>query len=59
MAKERLAKSNPHEAFFFDDGFILGMSYFLKLTEQFEAFNSLHWQDEIKKYFDKHIDEVK
>lgn len=40
MAKERLSKNNPHEAFFFDDGFILGMSYFLKLTEQFETFNS-------------------
>lgn len=42
-----------------DDGFILGVSYFLKLTEQYDAFNSLHWQDEIKSYFDKHIEEVK
>jgi len=33
MAKERLNKSNSFNAFFCDDGLVMGISYFLKLLD--------------------------
>ncbi|KRW98285.1 hypothetical protein PPERSA_01723 [Pseudocohnilembus persalinus] len=61
MAKDRLTKAQPFNAYFSDDGLVMGISYFLKLLKQNELFGSLHWKDEIKSYFTrqkKEIDEI-
>ena len=33
MAKERLTKNNPYNAYFSDDGLVLGLTYFLKVLK--------------------------
>lgn len=43
VAKDKIFKKNIKEAFFCDDGFVLGMSYLLKVFKQENSFDSLHW----------------
>jgi len=47
MAKEKLGKRNTKDTYISDDGFSLGLVYFLKLLNQNEDFGSLHWRDEV------------
>eukprot|EP01017_Pseudomicrothorax_dubius_P003217 TRINITY_DN10403_c0_g1_i5.p1 TRINITY_DN10403_c0_g1~~TRINITY_DN10403_c0_g1_i5.p1 ORF type:complete len:268 (+),score=106.25 TRINITY_DN10403_c0_g1_i5:97-804(+) len=47
IVKEKLTKKNPGDAFLTDDGFSLGLAYFLKLLELNRRFEALHWFDEM------------
>jgi WASH complex subunit 7 len=43
IAKDKIFKKNIKDAFFTDDGFILGIAYLLKVLKQENSFDSLHW----------------
>jgi len=57
--KEKLAKKKQFSgglkqgSNFTDDGFAIGVAYILKLLEQNEQFNSLHWFDSIQTRFEQ------
>jgi len=52
IAKERIGKKNAVDAYISDDGFVLGITYFLKMLNQTESFGSLHWKDEVRGRFE-------
>lgn len=43
IAKDKILKKNIKDAYFSDDGFILGVSYLIKVFKQENNFDSLHW----------------
>jgi WASH complex subunit 7 len=43
IAKDKIFKKNIKDAFFTDDGFIMGITYLLKVFKQENNFESLHW----------------
>jgi WASH complex subunit 7 len=43
VAKDKIFKKNIKDAYFSDDGFILGAAYLLKVLKQESSFDSLHW----------------
>lgn len=46
--KEKLSKTaGRHESSFTDDGFALGLAYILRVLDQSDLFNSLHWFDSV------------
>jgi WASH complex subunit 7 len=45
IGKEQINKKLSLKAFFNDDGFLLGVSYFLALLKQPDHYQSLHWSD--------------
>jgi WASH complex subunit 7 len=50
-AKDKIIKINVKDAYFSDDGFILGVSYLLKIFKQENSLDSLHWfQSVIEKF---------
>jgi len=50
--KERLGKkSGKVEAGFTDDGFALGLAYILRVLDQDDDFDSLHWFDSVRQHF--------
>ena len=53
VAKEKLSKKNNKDAYISDDGFIIGLTYLIKVFGQENDFNSLHWFDSAINKFKK------
>ncbi|XP_032078057.1 WASH complex subunit 4 [Thamnophis elegans] len=53
--KEKLNKKNKVGAAFTDDGFAMGVAYILKLLDQYQEFDSLHWFQSVREKYVKEI----
>lgn len=51
--KERMSRKNKVGAAFTDDGFAMGVAYILKLLDQYQEFDSLHWFQSVSEKFQK------
>lgn len=51
--KEKLNKKNKIGAAFTDDGFVMGVAYILKLLDQYQEFDSLHWFQSVQDKYAK------
>ncbi len=52
--KDKLTKKGALDPAFSDDGFAIGLVYILKLLDQHDAFDSLHWWEAVE---ERHRDE--
>merc|ERR1712126_49591 len=57
-AKEKMSKKNKEGAAFTDDGLAMGIAYILRVLDQTEAFDSLHWFQAVKEYYESEKQEV-
>ncbi|KAL5013534.1 hypothetical protein ScPMuIL_007804 [Solemya velum] len=46
--KEKMSRKNKVGAAFTDDGFAMGLAYILKLLDQYQEFDSLHWFQSVR-----------
>ncbi|XP_064467103.1 WASH complex subunit 4-like [Ornithodoros turicata] len=51
--KERMSRKNKVGAAFTDDGFTMGVAYILKLLDQYQEFDALHWFQSVEEKFRK------
>eukprot|EP00057_Strongylocentrotus_purpuratus_P007399 XP_011661873.1 PREDICTED: WASH complex subunit 7 [Strongylocentrotus purpuratus] len=58
-SKEKLNKKNKMGAAFTDDGFAMGVAYILKLLDQYQEFDSLHWFHSVKFKYNKDKETVR
>lgn len=49
--KDQINKKLSSKAFVYDDGFVLGIAYFLTLLKQHDHYKTLHWEAATKFYF--------
>ncbi|XP_060770735.1 WASH complex subunit 4 [Neoarius graeffei] len=56
--KEKLNKKNKSGAAFTDDGFAMGVAYILKLLDQYQEFDSLHWFQAVREKYVKEMNAV-
>ncbi|XP_022098788.1 WASH complex subunit 4-like [Acanthaster planci] len=57
--KDKLSKKNKVGAAFTDDGFAMGVAYILKLLDQYNEFDSLHWFHSVSFKYKKEKEGVK
>lgn len=57
--KEQIHKKLAAKAFIYDDGFVLGIAYFLTLLKQHDVFKTFHWEEAGKFYFEESKKESK
>ncbi|KAH7984693.1 hypothetical protein HPB52_023522 [Rhipicephalus sanguineus] len=57
--KERMSRKNKVGAAFTDDGFAMGVAYILKLLDQYQDFDSLHWFQSVSEKFQKDTAQVR
>ena len=50
--KEQINKKIATKAFLYDDGFTLGLSFFINLLKQHDYVKILHWNDACQVYFE-------
>ena len=53
QAKNTLSTKNMNRVYFCDDGFAIGIAYFLKILKQTEKFAGLNWFDSVIEKYDK------
>lgn len=49
--KDQINKKLSSKAFIYDDGFVLGIAYFLTLLKQIDKYKTMHWDLSTKFYF--------
>jgi WASH complex subunit 7 len=49
--KEQINKKLSSKAFLYDDGFVLGLSYFITLLKQNDHYRTMHWENAADVYF--------
>eukprot|EP00112_Aurelia_sp_Birch-Aquarium-sp1_P010618 Seg226.22 transcript_id=Seg226.22/GoldUCD/mRNA.D3Y31 product="WASH complex subunit 4" protein_id=Seg226.22/GoldUCD/D3Y31 len=52
-SKDKMNKKNKVGAGFTDDGFVMGIAYILKLLDQYNEFDSLHWFQSVNEKYNK------
>lgn len=57
-SKDKLSKKDKSGALFTDDGFAIGLSYILKLLDQINDFNSLHWFKTLRNKYSNELREL-
>ncbi|XP_054164766.1 WASH complex subunit 4-like [Oppia nitens] len=58
ISKEKMTRKNKVGAAFTDDGFAMGVAYILKLLNQFNDFDSLHWFSSVSDKIKAEINEA-
>ncbi|CAG2103931.1 unnamed protein product [Medioppia subpectinata] len=58
ISKEKMTRKNKVGAAFTDDGFAMGVAYILKLLDQFNDFDSLHWFSSVSDKINAEINEA-
>ena len=51
--KEKVNKKNKVGATFTEDGFVMGVAYILKLLDQYNEFDTLHWFQSVGEKYNK------
>jgi WASH complex subunit 7 len=49
--KDQINKKITTKAFIYDDGFVLGIAYFLTLLKHHEHYKTMHWEESTNYYF--------
>lgn len=57
-SKEKMNKKNKIGAAFTDDGFAMGVAYILKLLDQYNEFDSLHWFQSVREKYLKEKQQI-
>lgn len=58
-AKEKLSKKTKQDGTFFtDDGFAMGLAYVLRLLDQYDELNSLHWFKAVRQKYKNDYEQV-
>jgi len=52
-SKEKVNKKNKLGASFTDDGFVMGVAYILKLLDQYNEFDAIHWFKSVNEKYNK------
>lgn len=57
-SKEKINKKNSTGAAFTDDGFAMGIAYILRLLNQYNDFDSLHWFQSVREKFNANKESI-